>query len=296
MPSASQFRAYLQLTKPTIIALVAITGLGTMVAEGSIFHEPLKMSLVLIAIILSAASANAINQFIDRDIDSVMDRTRSKRPLPLHSIAPVSALSFALLLGIVSNAFLWIKINPLSAIISVATILFYVFIYTLWLKRRHHYNIVIGGAAGATAPLIASAAGTNDLSALSWILFGIIFTWTPPHFWALALALKDQYEKVRIPMLPNVLGDERTRLEIVLYTLILLPLGLIPCFMENAGILYAILSIALWLWYMRETVVQLKKQTVSAYRRLFFVSIGYLFFLFLGLMLDGLWRWLRGEI
>lgn len=197
---------YFQLTKPTIIILVAITGLAMMSADGSIFAQPLKMTIVLCAIIFSAASANALNQIIDQDIDSIMERTRTRRPLPQGKMSKAKALAFALTLGIFSNLYLWFNVNPLSAILSIATILFYIFIYTLWLKRRHHYNIVIGGAAGATAPLIASAASSGTITPYAWIMFAIIFMWTPAHFWALALAVKDEYAKVKVPMLPNVLG------------------------------------------------------------------------------------------
>jgi protoheme IX farnesyltransferase len=266
-----------------------------MLADGSLFEAPIKMTLVLAAIILSAASANALNQFIDRDIDAIMDRTRKRRPLPLQHMAPWRALVFALFLGLISNLYLWFQVNPLSAILSVATILFYIFVYTLWLKRRHYYNIVIGGAAGATAPLIASAAAFNQLTPLSWVLFGIIFTWTPPHFWALALALKDEYESVKIPMLPNVFGEKRTQAEIVIYTILLLPLGILPYFFGMASIGFVIASILLFVWYAKETWVGLKTATKPAYKKLFFVSIAYLFFLFMALGLDGTVRWAIGQ-
>ncbi len=292
-----RLQAYYHLTKPSIVFLVAVTALTTLIAEGHIFEAPWTSVFVLLGIVLSAGSANALNQFIDRDIDSVMDRTRGKRPLPRQYVGPKEALVFGLLAGIVSNLFLAWLTNWLAAAISVATILFYIFVYTLWLKRRHHYNIVIGGAAGATAPMIASAAMTGHVSPLAWILFAVIFFWTPPHFWALALAIKDQYAKVKIPMLPNVLGDLRTQKEIYWYTISLLPISILPLFWGVSGWIYAVVSVALWIWYMKETVVGLRTQTVKSYKKLFFVSIGYLFLLFLGVALDGAVRyWINGSI
>lgn len=287
----STIAKYVNLTKPTIVLLVAITGIAQMAADGSLFESPLKMLTVLFVIVVAAGSANSLNQFIDRDIDAVMERTKKRRPLPLEQVSPTQALVFGIILGVVSTFYLWFRVNPLSAIISVSTILFYVFIYTLWLKRSHYYNIVIGGVAGSTAPLIASAASTGEISPLAWILFGIIFTWTPPHFWALALAVKEEYAKVKIPMLPNVLGDRRTRIEIFWYTVALLPLSLAPYFMSLSTPFLLIAVSVLWIWYMRETVIRLKQKTIPAYRKLFFVSIGYLFFVFIAVGIDGALRY-----
>lgn len=281
---------YVNLTKPTIVLLVAITGIAQMAANGALFDSPLRMLIVLFVIVVAAGSANSLNQFIDRDIDAVMDRTKKRRPLPLEQVSPAQALSFGIILGIISTFYLWFNVNPLSAVISVSTILFYVFIYTLWLKRSHYYNIVIGGVAGSTAPLIASAAATGHIEPLAWILFGVIFTWTPPHFWALALAVKDEYAKVKIPMLPNVLGDGRTRLEIVIYTIGLLPLTLAPYFMGLSTVFFLISALVLWIWYMRETIIRLRLKTIRDYKKLFFVSIGYLFFVFIAIGIDGALR------
>jgi len=287
---AKQFRSYFQLTKPTIVLLVAVTGFAVMAAEGSFFDSPFHMTLVLFAIILSAGSANAFNQVIDRDIDAIMERTKNKRPLPLSQIKVRDAFLFALVLAVISSIYLWFEATPLAALISIATILFYTFVYTLGLKRRHHYNIVVGGAAGAAAPLIASAAVYGQPTLYAWLLFGIIFMWTPPHFWALALAIKDDYEEVKIPMLPNVLGDRRTRIEIVIYTVLLLPFTLAPYFLELTSSVYLAFAVILWCWYMKETVKRLKEQTKAAYKKLFFVSMIYLFFLFMAVILDGAMR------
>lgn len=281
---------YIQLTKPTIVVLVAITGICGMAAEGSLFIEPARMLLVLFAIIAAAGSANALNQVIDKDIDSIMDRTRSRRPIPQNQVGTVEALIFGVVVGIGSTLVIWKLSNLTAALISLGTILFYVFIYTLWLKRRYYYNIVIGGAAGATAPLIASAAYFERPTLLAWFLFAIIFFWTPPHFWALALAIKDEYAKVKIPMLPNVLGDERTKKEIFWYTVFLLPLTLAPVYLTTLGLFYGVSALLLWAWYMRETWVDLKVSTLKSYKRLFFISILYLFFLFAAAGFDGIVR------
>lgn len=285
---------YFRLTKPSIVVLVVVTGGATMAAEGSLFVNPWLCALILLAIVLSAGSANALNQYIDRDIDAIMDRTRTRRPLPQNKLKPFEALVFGISLGVLANLYLWWKTNEIAAIISVATILFYVVIYTLWLKRRHYYNIVIGGAAGATAPLIASAAIAGEPSLLSWIFFLVIFFWTPPHFWALALAIKPEYEKVRVPMLPNIKGDQRTRTEIFWYTLLLLPLTLAPYFLGSLGLFFLISSTLLWGWYVYKTVVLLKTHQIGSYKRLFLVSIAYLFFLFGAASFDGALRHFYG--
>ncbi len=287
-------RSYIQLTKPTIVLLVAITGLCAMAAEGSLFEQPIEMLLILLAIVVAAGAANSLNQFVDRDIDAVMERTRSRRPLPQSQLSPNHALAFGLITSVISTFYLWWAANAQAALISLGTILFYVLIYTLWLKRRHHYNIVIGGAAGATAPLIASAAYQDKISAMAWFMFLLIFFWTPPHFWALALAIKDQYEKVKIPMLPNVRGDRRTIIEIYAYTVFLLPLTLVPIALGMLGWLAALLLLAVWAWYMKVTVERLKEKTVPAYRKLFVVSIFYLFLSFVILGLDGMIHYFQG--
>lgn len=288
---------YVQLTKPTIILLVGVTGLSALAAEGYLFERPIESILVLVAILLSAGSANAINQYIDRDIDSVMPRTKSRRPIVTGQIPAVHGLIFAVTIGVLANAYLWVFANPTSAMISTATILFYTFIYTLWLKRRYYYNIVIGGAAGAAGPIIASAAMAGAPSEYSWILFWIIFMWTPAHFWALALALKREYAAVKIPMLPNVLGDRRTKIEIWIYTISLLPLSVAPYFLKLADETYLVGSLLLWIWYTQQTAKRLgglnekaSPESETQHKRLFLVSIVYLLLLFILVALDGVVR------
>lgn len=283
--------SYIRLTKPNIILMVVVTGVAAMAAEGSLFSKPLQMTLVGIAILLSAASANAFNQIWERDIDSSMSRTKSRRPLPRGDLTPFQAIVFAFVVGVLGNVYLFWYVNPLSAFISVATLLFYVLFYTAWLKPRHYYNIVIGGAAGATAPLIAWAAATGSVSIYAWILFAIIFTWTPPHFWALAIAVKEDYVNVKMPMLPVVLGEARTRLEIVIYSVALFPLGALPYFLGYASMAYFVATTLLWVAYMLETVRMLRHKTSQAAKRLFLFSILYIFVLFFAVAVDGAVRY-----
>lgn len=243
------FRNYIALTKPTIVLTFALTGFAAMMVEGGLLKNPPRFFFVLLAITLTAASANAFNQYLERDLDAKMDRTRRKRPLPQSKMSPKRALIFSYVLGALAFFYLLFFINFLSAAFSLATILFYILIYTLWLKPRTPYNIVIGGAAGATAPLIAWAAGSNEISWLAWWMFSLIFIWTPPHFWALSLCVKDQYGKAGIPMLPVVKGDKRTLSEIWIYSLLLLFLSLLPMVVPTSfGYIYNVGALLLGLY------------------------------------------------
>jgi len=259
-----------------------------MVVEGSLLSDPLKLFLVFMGITLTACSANALNMYFDRDIDEIMTRTRKRRSLPLKKIKPIHALWFGLILGAVATGLLlWIA-NPLSAILGVFTIVFYVGIYTLYLKRRTPYNIVIGGAAGATAPLMGWAAATGQISFLAWILFLIIFMWTPPHFWALALVMKEDYKNAKVPMLPVVAGDNRTRLEILIYSILLIPLTLLPVLVNAGGLTYLIGSLLLGIAFIRQAIVLYQKKTDKSAYALFGYSIVYLLALFVLLIIGSL--------
>lgn len=280
-------RHYIQLTKPSIVLLVVITAMAALAVEGFLFESFVHSLFMLLAIGAAAGSANAFNQYMDRDIDSVMSRTRKKRPIPLGQIQPWTAFAFALSLGLLSTVYLWWQWNLLAAVLSVATILFYTLVYTAGLKRRHHYNVVIGGAAGAAGPLIAWAAVTGQVSLYAWIFFLIIFMWTPAHFWALALAIKDEYQQVNVPMLPVVRGEKRTRIEIWLYTASLLPLTLVPYWIGEAGLLYFLASLGLWIWYFLETHRSFQASKRQTYMRLFYISIIYLFLLCIVISIDG---------
>lgn len=279
-------QSFISLTKPTIVLSFTLTGATALAMEGSLLRSPTKFSLVLFAILLTAACANGLNQYLERELDAKMERTKNRRPLPQGKIEPGTALRFSIFLGVLAVSYLFFYVNALSAFLALATILFYVFFYTLWLKPRTPYNIVIGGAAGATAPLIAWAAATNEISTLAWLMFLIIFAWTPPHFWALALCVKDQYAKAGIPMLPVIKGLERTRQEIFWYSLLLVFLTLTLFLFQFAGKLYFIGALALGVVWITKALSLKIKRTQRSALQLFRYSIIYLMALFILLMVD----------
>lgn len=276
---------YIQLTKPTIMLLVLFTGATALVMEGSFLHEPGKFLLVLLGLYLTGGSANALNQYFERDIDAKMERTARRRPLPLHYLGPKQALTFAIAIGLIGVLLFGYFFNWLTAVMSLATLLFYALFYTLFLKPHTWHNIVIGGAAGAMAPVGAWAAATGQTAVAPWLLFLIIFLWTPPHFWALALYCKEDYIKARLPMLPVVKGDDETFRQILIYTyaLILVSLAL---FAVGAGWLYLVIALLLGGYLLKKAMVARRLKTVPAMRGLFGFSIVYLFGLFLALIAD----------
>lgn len=243
--------AYVALTKPRIIELLLITTVPSMiVAEGGMPSLGLIL-LTLIGGTLGAGGANAINCYFDRDIDQVMTRTR-KRPLPTHRVRPLNALIFGAILGVASFVLLWATVNLLAAALTLAALLFYVFVYTIGMKRSTPQNIVIGGAAGAAPALVGWAAvtGTVDLPALA--LFGIIFYWTPPHFWALALRYEKEYAAARVPMMPVVYGKEETTKHILLYSFLLFALCLAFYSVARMGPMFLAATLvlnAVFIWY-----------------------------------------------
>jgi len=279
-------RDLVALTKPRVVSLLLLTAAAPMfITERG--APPLSLVLwVLLGGYLMAGGANAINMWFDRDIDDKMSRTRL-RPVPAGRLAPTVALVFGLGLATLSFAILWRFANPLSASLALGGLLFYVLIYTVWLKRSTPHNIVIGGAAGAFPPLVgyAAVAGRLDLAAL--YLFAIIFYWTPPHFWALALLKKGDYARAGVPMLPVVRGVQETKVQMLIYTLILLPLTILPAFFGAFGTLYAVAALALggrFLWYnlqlLRETGV-----TPTAWK-MYRYSLVYLALLFVAMGVD----------
>lgn len=282
----STIRNYIQLTKPTIVFLFAFTGLATLFL---LKHVEVKQALVIVCgLVLTAASANAFNQYLERDLDAKMERTRSKRPIPQGKISPRRAFLFSLLLGILAISLFTLATNLLATGLALATILFYVFVYTLWLKPRTAFNIVIGGAAGSTAPMIAWAAVEGRLSVLPILLFLIIFIWTPPHFWALSLCIKEQYKKVGIPMLPIVYGEDYTRGQIFLYSMILFALTLLVFPVAQTSLLYFVLSVLLGGLFVWKAMQTMRKKTVAHAYLLFGYSIAYLFALFAVLIVEGI--------
>ncbi|HEX2194355.1 MAG TPA: heme o synthase [Candidatus Limnocylindria bacterium] len=287
---ADTLRAYVALTKPRIIELLLVTTVPTMVlAQGGV-PSPWLVVAVVVGGTLAAGGANAINQFVDRDIDPVMRRTRH-RPLPSHAVEPGQALAFGVALSLAAFAWLALTVNLLSALLAASAIGFYVFVYTLWLKRRSPQNIVIGGAAGCAPVLVAWAAVTGEVGVPALVLFAIIFYWTPPHFWALALRYRADYEAAGVPMLPVVRGDAETARQIVLYALLLVAVSLLLLPAARMGLIYlasAVVLGAAFVWYALR--VYRRVDDAGAAVGLFRYSIGYLTLLFAAVGVDSLVR------
>ena len=288
-PSLATVGDYIALMKPRVMSLVVFTALvGLAVAPGSL--HPVTAFTALLCIAVGAGASGALNMWYDADVDAVMTRT-ARRPVPMGRVRPGEALAFGLTLGSFAVVVLGLLVNWVASALLAFTIFFYVVIYTIWLKRSTPQNIVIGGAAGAFPPVIGWAAVTGSLSLEPVLLFLIIFFWTPPHFWALALYRTDDYARAGIPMLPVVSGDASTRRQILLYTLILVPLGVAPWAFGYAGALYGITAVV-----MGAVMVALGWQVLlesrpaeRASRNLFAFSILYLFLLFAVLLVERGW-------
>jgi len=231
--------AYVALTKPRIIELLLVTTLPTMVVAQRGLPPVWLMVATLVGGALAAGGANAINMYVDRDIDRLMKRTKN-RPLVTGAVTPTAALVFALVLEVAAFVELWLAVNLLSAVLAISATLFYVFVYTLWLKRRSTQNIVIGGAAGAVPVLVGWAAVTNSLAWAPVVMFAIIFIWTPPHFWSLAVRYKEDYSAAHVPMLPVVASMKRTTTEIVYYTVALVAVSFLLGPVAHMGWIYMI--------------------------------------------------------
>jgi len=278
-------RNYLDLTKPRLLPMVLFTGLPVLGMAAGGWPSFTFSALVIFGIALAAASANTLNAYIERDIDARMERTRS-RPLPSGLIEPRAALVFGIGLAIASTLLLgWVGGMPAAAV-GVASILFYVFIYTVWLKPRSIWNAVIGGAAGAAAPLIADAAVNGSIGAAGWTLFAIVFFWQPPHVWAIALYRKADYKAAGIPMPPEVIGDERTRRRVVAYSAGLLPVTLAPYFVGLVGPIYFAVACPMGLWFLYRSVRLFHERTDEAARGVFRVSLVFLAAVFMAMLLD----------
>jgi heme o synthase len=236
--SYSTPRDWLMLLKPRVMSLVVYSGLaGMLVAPGHI--NPVIGFTAMLCVAVAAGASGAINMWYDRDIDAVMKRT-ARRPIPAGRIAPADALAYGLFLAVASVVVMGLATNWFAAMLLTGSIFYYVVIYTMWLKRRTPQNIVIGGAAGAFPPLIGWAAVTGSLSAMPLILFGIIFLWTPPHFWSLSLYAHEDYKRAGVPMLPVVSGAKETRRQVMLYTLALVPFTLLPWYLGYSGPIYGV--------------------------------------------------------
>lgn len=281
-------RAYIALTKPRIIELLLITTIPTMVLAAEGMPSPWLMGAVLIGGTLAAGGANTINMYVDRDIDDVMRRTRH-RPLPRHAVPPRNALAFGIILSVVSFAWLTVTVNLLSALLALSAIGFYVFVYTMWLKRSTPQNIVIGGAAGCVPVLVAWAAVTGEVGLPALVLFGIVFYWTPPHFWALALRYRSDYEAARVPMLPVVRGEAETGRQIVLYTAVLVAISLLLWPVAGMGAIYLVSAVGLGAAYLWGAIrLRSRVNDGVAAIRLFQYSNSYLTLLFAAVAVDAL--------
>jgi protoheme IX farnesyltransferase len=282
-------RAFADLTKPRLLPMVLFTGIPVfgMAAGG---WPPLAFAgLALLGIALAAASANTLNAYLERETDGRMERTRG-RPLPAGRIAPRAALAFGLALGALSTALLFALAGTAAAAVGVASILFYVFVYTIWLKPRSAWNAVIGGAAGAAAPLIADVAVNGTVTAAGLTLFAIVFFWQPPHVWAIALYRKRDYEAAGIPMLPSVIGDEATRRRMLAYAIGLVPVTLAPWALGLLGPIYLAVALGMNAWFVAAVARLVRARDDEAARRVFRVSLAFLFALFLAMNLDLLAR------
>jgi protoheme IX farnesyltransferase len=284
-----KLRSYLALTKPRIIELLLVTTLPTMFVARRGVPGVWLMVATLAGGALAAGGANAINMVVDRDIDKLMHRTRN-RPLVTGAMTPRAALVFALTLEVVAFAELWTWVNLLSAVLAVSATAFYVFVYTLWLKRISSQNIVIGGAAGAVPVLVGWAAVTDSLGWAPVVLFAVIFIWTPPHFWALAIRYRDDYETAGVPMLPVVATLKRTARQILVYTVLLVAVTLLFAAVGHMGVLYVVSAAVLGAGFLVYAVRLHQRATPRAAMRLFQYSITYLTLLFAAMAGDVLVR------
>ena len=274
---------YVELTKPKVQSLLLFTTATTMLVAGS----P-SLGLILLTCLggyLSAGGAGAVNHFYDRDIDAAMART-ANRPVPSGRVAPAAALVYGCVLAALGFGLLWWQVNLLAACLSFSGFLGYVFVYTVWLKRRTPQNIVIGGAAGAVPPLVGWAATTGTLSGTALYLFAIVFFWTPPHFWALSILMKEEYAKVGVPMLSVVRGEAETRKQILLYTVLLYAVTQLPFCAGGFGMIYLVSSLALGGMFIVGSVALYRRADRRTALRLYLFSLAYLALLFAAMVAD----------
>jgi protoheme IX farnesyltransferase len=288
-PRATTWRDYYELGKPRVVMLIMITAIVGMFLAAPGLPPAQALLFGTLGIALAASSAAAVNHVLDRRFDAQMARTRN-RPLPTGHLTSRQALTYAAVLGVVSMVLLSVWVNALTAILTFGTLIGYAVIYTVWLKHATPQNIVIGGAAGAAPPVLGWTAVTGHIDAYALLLFLIIFTWTPPHFWALAIARRDDYAKAGIPMLPVVYSTDFTRLHILLYTILLVIVTLLPYLTGMSGLIYLAAALLLGGFFLYR-VLQLKMNTdVRLPMRTFNFSITYLALLFAALLVDHYWR------
>ena len=285
-------KSFLLLMKPRVMSLVLFTAMvGLLIAPVSVSFITASFSLLAVAI--GSGAAGALNMWYESDVDALMSRT-CLRPIPTGKVKREQALLFGVILSFISIIMLYLSSNLISAVLLAATISFYFFIYTIWLKRKTAQNIVIGGAAGALPPVIGWAVAMNEISIEPVIMFLIIFIWTPSHFWALSLYKFKDYEKAKIPMLPITAGIETTKLNILLYAIFMFPVVVAPFFTGFGSIIYLILSLGMTIYYISLCFLLYKTKAVSKSnliaRKVFVYSIFYLFFLFLLILFDNLFK------
>jgi heme o synthase len=277
--------AYIALTKPRIIELLLVTTFPAMVVAADGIPNLWLALATLVGGALAAGGANTINCYIDRDIDAIMRRTHS-RPIPAGLIKPTSALIFGISLSVIAFAFLTLTVNLLTACLAVSAILFYVFIYTLWLKRSTVENIVIGGAAGAVPPLCGWAAVTNSLDAAPLLMFAIVFLWTPPHFWALAISYTNDYAAAGVPMLPVTQGAIEARRRSLVYAIVTVAISLALYLTGDLGLIYLGVAAVTGGFFVWLAVRQIQQATVKAAMTLFKYSTSYLAIIFVAMVID----------
>lgn len=277
---------YIALLKPRVMSLVVFSGfVGLFLAPGAL--HPFIACVAILCIALGSGAAGAINMWYDRDIDVVMKRTRN-RPLPTGRVTPENALQFGVVLSCCSVFIMMVAVNLMAAVLLASAILFYVFIYTMWLKRSTPQNIVIGGAAGAFPPMIGWAAVTGGISAESFLLFMIVFMWTPPHFWALSLYRSEDYAKAGVPMYPVIHGDHATKKQMLIYTVLLIATTLLPVIFHMAGLIYGSAALVLGLRFLYYAIAVYRDEKNQLAPKMFGFSILYLFLVLGALIIDKL--------
>jgi len=287
MPSSfgNTLRSYWEMTRPRVLLLVLVTGVPALyIGQNATPTWQLAM-WILLGTGLSGASCSVLNAYLERDIDARMARTQN-RPLPTAAVNPTPALIIGILLAIGSTWMLYHFGGQVAAIVGGASILFYVFVYTLGLKRRTPQNIVIGGAAGATAPLIADAGVDGTLGPAGWVFFLIIFLWTPPHFWAIAIFRREEYANAELPMMNLVIGDQATRKQSLVYTLLMLPVTLVPIYLGHLGWAYGAIAILSGLWFTWWNIKAIKADDRNVDWKMFKASVTYLGVLFAAMLGD----------
>jgi len=283
----SRAAAYFWLTKPRIIELLLVTTVPAMVLADRGLPSPWLVLAVLVGGTLAAGGANTLNCVVDRDIDEKMHRTHG-RPLPMGSVTPEAALRFGIALEVIAFVWLWATANLLAAVLAVSATAFYVFVYTMWLKRTTVQNIVIGGAAGAVPVLVGWAAVTGRVGLPAWVMFAIIFMWTPPHFWALAMKYREDYARAGVPMLPVVAGPKAAARQILAYSVVLVAVTLTLCPAAKMGPVYLVAALVLGARFLRCAQLLSRDNSPKAAMRLFSYSISYLGLLFAAIALDAI--------